>query len=140
MHSNSNIAVNTSILNITSTCEAVNNISFNAMVTNIANDTRICGVIDVPVICENMNKNDILIESTIYDNYNESGTLLASEGDITIRSSYARFRGLIYAPNGTVTIESANFNMEGRIIAKNIVYRGSVFNVSSYDGDLELFE
>ena len=140
MHSNTNIVANTSILNISNTCEAVLPIKFNAMVTNIANGTRICGSIDMPVLVKELDKNNIFIESPIYDSYTNEGSLIASEGDITIRSSYARFKGLIYAPNGTVTIESATFNMEGRIIAKNIVYKGSVLNVSSYDGDLDLLK
>ncbi len=140
MHSNTNIEVNTSILNISSICEAVLPITFNAMVTNITNGTRVCGTIDVPEIDGKLSGKDILIESPIYDNYADNGTLLASEGNITIRSSYARFKGLIYAPNGTVTIESSTFNMEGRIIAKNIVYKGSVLNVSSYDGDLDFLK
>ncbi|MCR5836091.1 MAG: hypothetical protein K6G88_06280 [Lachnospiraceae bacterium] len=140
MHSNTNIEVNTSILNISNTCEAVLPVSFNAVVTNIANGTRVCGAIDTPETDAQIADEDIFIESPIYDNYANGGTLLASNGNITIRSSYARFKGLIYAPNGTVTIESSTFNMEGRIIAKNIVYKGSVLNVSSYDGDLDFLK
>lgn len=140
MHSNTNIEVNASTLNILNICEAVLPISFNAVVTNIANGTRVCGAIDIPEIDTQFSNEDILIESSIYDNYANGGSLLASNGNITIRSSYARFKGLIYAPNGTVTIESSTFNMEGRIIAKNIVYKGSVLNVSSYDGDLDLLQ
>ena len=140
MHSNTNIEVNTSILNVSDICEAVLPLTFNAVIKNITNGTRVCGSIDVPDAGCELCKDDILIESPIYDNYSSSGKLLASEGNITIRSSYARFKGLIYAPNGTVTIESSTFNMEGRIVAKNIIYRGSVLNVSSYDGDLELLK
>lgn len=140
MHSNTNIVANTSILNISSVCESVLPMSFNAMVTNITNGTRVCSAVDAPAIEDKLDDKDIYIESPIYDNYKAEGDILASQSDITIRSSYARFKGLIYAPNGTVTIESSTFNMEGRIIAKNIVYKGSVLNVSSYDGDLDFLK
>ena len=140
MHSNTNIVGNTSILNITNLYESVLPNTFNAMVTNITNESRMCGVIDTPAIDVPLVEKDIVIESPIYDNYTDKGSLLASEGDITIRSSYARFKGLIYAPNGTVTIESATFNMDGRIIAKNIIYKGSVLTVNTYDGDLDLLK
>lgn len=69
---------------------------------------------------------------------NPNGILICSEKDIIIRSSNADFKGIIYAPNGTVTIESSKFNLQGRIIAKNIVYKGSIFTGETFDGDLNL--
>jgi hypothetical protein len=69
----------------------------------------------------------------------DEGVIICSEGDITIRSTDVDIKGIIYAPNGTVRIESNNFNIHGRIIAKNIIFQGSVFTGETFDGDLNLF-
>lgn len=78
---------------------------------------------------------DINLSSRNTSNNSEKGFVLYSEkGNINISSSNVNMNGLIYAPNGTVTITSANFNLNGLIIAKNIVYRGSRFNIKVFEG------
>lgn len=69
----------------------------------------------------------------------EKGIVITSEtGNITFNGSNINLKGIIYAPKGTVTINSANFSLNGRIIADNIVFRGSSLNVISRQADYEL--
>lgn len=95
--------------------------------------------------------NDVTVSSDVYSSKtiiidpsntfmidNPDGILICSEGDIIIRSTNVDFKGIIYAPNGTVRIESSNFNLQGRIIANNIVYQGSIFTGETFEGDLDL--
>lgn len=95
--------------------------------------------------------NDVTVSSDVYSSKtividpsntfmvdNPDGILVCSEEDIIIRSTNVDFKGIIYAPNGTVRIESSDFNIQGRIIAKNIVYQGSVFTGQTFEGDLDL--
>jgi hypothetical protein len=67
------------------------------------------------------------------------GIMICSEDDITIRGNDVDIKGIIYAPNGTVKIECNDFNIQGRIIAKNIIFQGSTFTGETYEGDLNLF-
>lgn len=83
-------------------------------------------------------KNIVIDPSNTFMIDNTDGILVCGEGDIIIRSSNVDFKGIIYAPNGTVRIEASNFNIEGRIIAKNIVYQGSIFAGQIFEGDLDL--
>ncbi|MFQ9247074.1 MAG: hypothetical protein ACLR3R_06585 [Clostridium paraputrificum] len=41
-------------------------------------------------------------------------------------------KGILYAPNGNVNINSSSFKFEGKIIAKNIIYRGSLLEIKDY--------
>ena len=85
------------------------------------------------------NDKTVLIEPSNFSSTDE-GVIICSGKDVIIRSTDVNFKGIIYAPNGTVRIESSNFNLKGRVIAKNIVYQGSVFNGEIYEGNLDLFE
>ena len=84
-------------------------------------------------------KNLVIDPSNCFATDVDEGVIICSEGDITIRSTDVDIKGIIYAPNGTVRIESNNFNIHGRIIAKNIIFQGSVFTGETFDGDLNLF-
>ncbi len=84
-------------------------------------------------------KSLIIDPSNCFASSSDEGILICSEKDITIRSTDVDIKGIIYAPNGTVRIESNNFNIHGRIIAKNIIFQGSIFNGETFDGDLNLF-
>jgi hypothetical protein len=84
-------------------------------------------------------KNLVIDPSNCFATDADEGVIICSEGDITIRSTDVDIKGIIYAPNGTVRIESNNFNIHGRIIAKNIIFQGSVFTGETFDGDLNLF-
>lgn len=81
----------------------------------------------------------LVIDPSNFTSNTDDGIIICSECDITIRSTDVNFKGIIYAPNGTVKIESNNFNIQGRIIAKNIVFQGSIFTGETYEGDLDLF-
>lgn len=80
----------------------------------------------------------LVIDPCNFTSVTADGIIICSEGDITIRSSDVKFKGIIYAPYGTVRIEANNFNISGRIIAENIVYQGSTFSGAIYDGDISL--
>lgn len=84
-------------------------------------------------------KNLVIDPSNCFATDVDEGVIICSEGDITIRSADVDIKGIIYAPNGTVRIESNNFNIHGRIIAKNIIFQGSVFTGETFNGDLTLF-
>lgn len=83
-------------------------------------------------------KNLVIDPSSCFAIDVDEGVVICSEGDITIRSTDVDIKGIIYAPNGTVRIESNNFSLHGRIIAKNIIFQGSVFTGETYEGDLNL--
>ncbi len=66
--------------------------------------------------------------------------ICSANSDITINTSNANLKGIIYAPNGTVYINTNNFRLEGRIIAKRIVVQSTSFEVSSTGKDLDLMD
>lgn len=41
-------------------------------------------------------------------------------------------KGILYAPNGNININSSSFKFEGKIIAKNIIYRGGLLEIKDY--------
>ncbi|GFR38813.1 hypothetical protein PRECH8_21090 [Insulibacter thermoxylanivorax] len=76
--------------------------------------------------------------STLESLHDEPLILYSENGDITIRSSQDKFRGIIYAPNGTVQIHTSNFELVGRIIADHITLNGSNFEILEQYDDLSL--
>ncbi|MDP4178886.1 MAG: cell wall-binding repeat-containing protein [Bacillota bacterium] len=60
----------------------------------------------------------------------EKIVLCSLKGDITINASTLDANGLIYAPNGTVYINVSRCDLKGTIIAKEIKFQGSYFNVN----------
>lgn len=56
--------------------------------------------------------------------------IVSKEGNIEINSNDVDMKGVLYAPNGTITINSSKFNFEGKIIAKNVIYRGSLMKLT----------
>jgi hypothetical protein len=93
---------------------------------------------NVSVATDIYSDKSIVIDPSNFSSDNANGILICSEKDITIRSTDVNLKGVIYAPNGTVRIETSNFYLQGRIIAKNIIYQGNVFTGETYDGDLDL--
>lgn len=86
-----------------------------------------------------LSKKDINISSAIFETGKDNGVVIVSEeGNITINGSLAKMKGIIYAPKGTVTINSADFDLNGRIIADKIIFRGSSFKVTSSLEDYQL--
>ncbi len=64
---------------------------------------------------------------------------LASEnGDITLNGSNMSLNAVLYAPNGCVYINTGEFRLNGRIIAKQIVFNGTDFCVEASPDDLNL--
>ncbi len=111
----------------------------NGWTSEIDNEFRIYGN-SVTANSDIFSSKSLIIDpSNCFATSVDEGIIICSEGDITIRSTDVDIRGIIYAPNGTVRIEANNFNIQGRIIAKNIVFQGSIFTGETYDGDLNLF-
>ena len=72
----------------------------------------------------------------------ENGSLfLCSEnGNIQINSSNTTMNGTLYAPNGYVMITGENFKLNGRIIAKKIMFYGSNIEVIKGENDLDILD
>lgn len=72
----------------------------------------------------------------------ENGSLfLCSEkGNIQINSSNTTMNGILYAPNGYVMITGENFKLNGRIIAKKIMFYGSNIEVIKGENDLDILD
>lgn len=72
----------------------------------------------------------------------ENGLLfLCSEnGNIQINSSNTTMNGILYAPNGYVMITGENFKLNGRIIAKKIMFYGSNIEVIKGENDLDILD
>lgn len=69
----------------------------------------------------------------------ESRIFLASEsGDITLNGSNMSLNAVLYAPNGCVYINTGEFRLNGRIIAKQIVFNGTGLYVEASPDDLDL--
>lgn len=86
-------------------------------------------------------KNDIVYNiDTIEINENCNGRILlySEEGDIIINGSQININGIMYAPTGCVSINANETTLNGRIVANEFVYNGSILNVYADDSDLEL--
>ncbi|SEV82810.1 RHS repeat-associated core domain-containing protein [Ruminococcaceae bacterium KH2T8] len=77
-------------------------------------------------------------------NYGEEATgrilLYSEEGDITINGSRIEINGMLYAPNGRVSFNTYDTTINGRIIADEFSYSGSILNVTADYSDLQLAE
>lgn len=61
----------------------------------------------------------------------ESDSVICSEtGNIQINATKVNVRGLIYVPNGTVTIKANELDIQGTIIAKEIIIQGTDVSIS----------
>ena len=81
----------------------------------------------------NAETNDTVYESEISLNLDGFEKVSSNETVIAIED-------FSYAENGEYCIYHEALLEDGRIIAKNIVYKGSVLNVSSYEGDLDFLK
>lgn len=81
--------------------------------------------------------NNISIDATNYGTTTEPTVIYSSNGNITIFGDTITINGLIYAPNGRVTISASNATINGRIVADEVIFNGSVLNVTASDSDLD---
>ncbi|MGN0495051.1 MAG: hypothetical protein ACI4GW_02370, partial [Lachnospiraceae bacterium] len=66
---------------------------------------------------------------------------LASEsGDITLNGSNMSLNAVLYAPDGCVYINTNEFNLNGRIIAKQICINGTKININAGPYDLDMLD
>ncbi len=87
---------------------------------NVSLNSSMGSLMDIHVTGEVKNANN----SIVYSKY----------GNITIENdSTANINGLVYAPLGTLTINSPNINLNGVIIADQIVINGSSVNINGND-------
>ena len=72
----------------------------------------------------------------------ENGSLFlcSQNGNIQINSSNIEMNGILYAPNGYVMITGEKFTLNGRIIAKKILFYGSNLNVVKGENDLDILD
>lgn len=79
--------------------------------------------------------NIIFNNSVVYDAAEESSICIYSQyGDITINNTSAIVNGTFYAPNGTVIFNNGAHTVNGRIIAKRLIFNGGL-DVFSSDSD-----
>ncbi|HEX2947621.1 MAG TPA: pilus assembly protein TadG-related protein [Clostridia bacterium] len=79
--------------------------------------------------------NIIFNNSVVYDAAEESSICIYSQyGDITINNTSAVVNGTFYAPNGTVIFNNGAHTVNGRIIAKRLIFNGGL-DVLSSDSD-----
>lgn len=79
--------------------------------------------------------NIIFNNSVVYDAAEESSICIYSQyGDITINNTSAVVNGTFYAPNGTVIFNNGAHTVNGRIIAKRLIFNGGL-DVYSSDSD-----
>ncbi|MBE5885165.1 MAG: hypothetical protein E7284_02040 [Lachnospiraceae bacterium] len=64
----------------------------------------------------------------------------SQSGNITINASDTQLDGIIYAPNGTVMITGSNVQINGRIIAKQILFYGSNLTINASPEDLTILD
>ena len=67
-----------------------------------------------------------------------SGIVIASQRDITIRVKNFNFTGVLYAPNGRITIYCETATINGRIYADSFQSHGGELNIISGENDKEL--
>ncbi len=69
----------------------------------------------------------------------DSKIFLASEkGDITLNGSDISFNGILYAPNGCVYINANALSLNGRIIAKQVIFQGTELCIKKGNNDLDM--
>lgn len=102
---------------------------------------------DVYISCKEFSGDSIIVSSGSIQmgvdrlKSNDGALFLCSEnGNIQVNASNTTMNGIIYAPNGTVMITGDTFNLNGRIIAKKIVFYGSKLNVKSSESDLSVLD
>ncbi len=64
--------------------------------------------------------------------------LYSEEGNITINGSKIKVNGILYAPNGRVSFNTYDTTINGRIVADEFSYSGSILNVISDPSDLQI--
>ena len=71
--------------------------------------------------------------------HENSRIFMASEkGDITLNGSDINMDAVLYAPNGCVRINANNFNLNGRIIARQVCINGTTININAGNGDFDM--
>ena len=74
-------------------------------------------------------------------NSGEYKSFIASRNsNITVNAAYFNFKGIIYAPNGVVNIQGSDINIEGRIIANEIIINGSKAKIKQNDDDFDFIK
>lgn len=64
--------------------------------------------------------------------------IAAQEGNITLNGSNLSLNAILYAPNGCVYINANEFHLNGRIIAKQVVFQGTGFWVKESADDFDM--
>ena len=88
-----------------------------------------------------VSKGDITYNvESLNDDEEATGRILlySEEGNITINGSKIKVNGILYAPNGRVSFNTYDTTINGRIVADEFSYSGSILNVISDPSDLQI--
>lgn len=81
-------------------------------------------------------ENDIKLEADSITTVEEENSILYSkQGNIELQSENIIFTGIIYAPEATITLIGKKIQINGALIAKNIVIVSEEFEMSGYSND-----